>query len=123
MLLRRSVLIGAALTALSRGASANEPVELDLQSPYARAAQVRVAQVGLIYPKFARDAGEQGRVTIGIVIGRKGELLDSRVVRSSGSQALDDAALTAIRRATFAPIPQDLAADRVKILMPFEFRL
>lgn len=50
----------------------------------------------LVYPKAAIDFNESGTVKIGFVIYPNGELTDVTLVQSSGSDILDNAALTAV---------------------------
>jgi len=58
------------------------------------------------YPELALRYGLQGRLALQFVIGGNGRLEQLRLVRSSGSQLLDDEALRAIKAAApFPPIP------------------
>ena len=58
------------------------------------------------YPELALRYGLQGRLALEFTIGSNGQLERLRVVRSSGSQLLDEEALRAIKAAApFPPIP------------------
>lgn len=58
------------------------------------------------YPELALRYGLQGRLSLEFTIGANGELEQLRLVRSSGSQLLDEEALRAIKAAApFPPIP------------------
>jgi periplasmic protein TonB len=60
------------------------------------------------YPDSARSRGEQGVAQVFFSLDRQGRLLESRLVRSSGSASLDEEALAMLRRAQpFPPPPPD----------------
>ncbi|MGB8901311.1 MAG: energy transducer TonB, partial [Methylocella sp.] len=52
------------------------------------------------YPEAALARGEQGTVRIALTIGRNGRVQSARVIGSSGSTALDQAALQMARSAS-----------------------
>lgn len=75
------------------------------------------------YPGSARSARQQGVVYIRFRMNRDGHVLTSSIVRSSGSAALDQAALDTLRRADPLPkIPTD-RPDEIEIAVPVEFYL
>lgn len=58
------------------------------------------------YPEVALRYGLQGRLSLEFTIGGSGQLEQLRLIRSSGSQVLDEEALRAIKAAApFPPIP------------------
>jgi protein TonB len=58
------------------------------------------------YPEMALRYGLQGRLSLEFTIGSSGQLEQLRMIRSSGSQLLDEEALRAIKAAApFPPIP------------------
>jgi protein TonB len=59
------------------------------------------------YPEEALQMGMTGSVVIVYVIGRDGRLVRAEIERSSGHSLLDQAALQAVRRARFGPMPED----------------
>ncbi|WP_212525798.1 energy transducer TonB, partial [Actibacterium sp. MT2.3-13A] len=61
------------------------------------------------YPRGTRAAG---RVQLGIVITRQGDLASVTVTRSSGSALLDEAALSTVRRARLPAAPKALSEPR-----------
>lgn len=64
-----------------------------------------------------------GQVTLSLQIGRDGTLGALGVARSSGNQALDDAALAAVRRAgRFPAAPEGLGDDSYSFNLPIRFR-
>jgi len=61
------------------------------------------------YPLMARRAGRQGTVVVEFKVDRQGELIESHIVDSCGTRALDKAALRALHRASpFARLPDSL---------------
>jgi TonB family protein len=76
------------------------------------------------YPEQARSNREQGVAQIFFSLDRQGRVLESRVVRSSGSRVLDAEALELLRRAQpFPPPPKELKGDHVDLTVPIRFNL
>jgi len=76
------------------------------------------------YPETAQSRREQGVAQVFFSLDRQGRVLESRVVRSSGANALDEEALALLRRAQpFPPPPQELAGDHVDLTVPIRFNL
>ena len=64
----------------------------------------------------------RGRVVLELTVAPSGELLAHRVVESSGSATLDDAALTSLKRAApFPSVPLDLGNEAQTMRVPFEY--
>jgi protein TonB len=59
------------------------------------------------YPPRALRAGIEGAVTLALRLSESGELLEVRVLRGSGSELLDQAALAAARASRFEPASLD----------------
>ncbi|HOP07199.1 MAG TPA: energy transducer TonB [candidate division Zixibacteria bacterium] len=55
------------------------------------------------YPRFAKTAGIEGTVAVQALVGKNGNVLDARVGKSSGTAALDDAAVQAAYGCKFKP--------------------
>lgn len=73
------------------------------------------------YPAAARARREQGVVHVTFRMNRQGQLLSAAIARSSGSAALDRAALDTLRRAQpLPPIPAD-KPDPLELSVPVEF--
>jgi len=65
----------------------------------------------------------QGTVHLSFTLSRDGQLVDSAIATSSGSEALDQAALAALREtAPFPPPPESLTDLQLTFTIPFEFR-
>lgn len=76
------------------------------------------------YPEDAIFKGEQGRVSIVFVLNKKGEVLDIRVLRSSGSGSLDAAAMDAVEKAApFGPLADAGSSGTLKVTGHFAYVL
>ena len=76
------------------------------------------------YPESAQSRRQQGVAQIFFSLDRQGRVIDSRVVRSSGTSALDEEALALLRRAQpFPPPPPELSGQRVNLTVPIRFNL
>ncbi len=75
------------------------------------------------YPSAARARRDQGVAHIRFTMNRQGQVLNASILRSSGSAALDRAALDTIRRAQpLPPIPNG-RPDPSELTVPVEFFL
>ena len=75
------------------------------------------------YPESARDRREQGVALIKTLIGVAGKVESATVEKSSGSRQLDQAAIRAVKRASFYPYQENGVAAAVYVLIPIEFTL
>jgi protein TonB len=76
------------------------------------------------YPETSQSRREQGVAQVFFSLDRQGRVLESRVVRSSGANALDEEALALLRRAQpFPPPPRELAGDHIDLTVPIRFNL
>ena len=75
------------------------------------------------YPMAARRARAEGTVYLRILIDREGLPREVRVHRSCGHDALDDAAVDAVRRFRFKPHRVNGTARNVQAIVPIEFSL
>ena len=55
------------------------------------------------YPTRAARNGEEGTVTLALLVGANGKVNDSRIQKSSGSRDLDKAAISALSMCSFKP--------------------
>lgn len=76
-----------------------------------------------VYPRRARRKGHEGVVTVEISVGADGKVDDVSVVASSGHPELDDAAVAAVRTASFAPATVGGVGVSGKLRLTFDFRL
>jgi protein TonB len=73
------------------------------------------------YPDLARRAGIEGRVTVMVTIDETGKVIDARILRSV--PMLDESAIAAAKLCTFKPAKQRDKFVKVKMSIPFDFRL
>ena len=72
------------------------------------------------YPPQA--AGEQGTARLAFRIDRHGRVVSSRIVRGSGSAALDEETLALVKRAQPFPAPPvDIADDQLSFVVPVRY--
>ena len=77
-----------------------------------------------IYPQEAQMSGQQGSLVILFSIGKNGEVVQDRLIRSSGYYLLDNAALQAVKDAApFPPLPKRFGIDRLNIYANFSYKL
>ena len=113
-------------SASGQGSNRNDgPVRLDTKDPqfitYFGSIK-RAIEVVWQYPEMALRKGLQGKLLMEFSILGNGELARARVVRSSGSNLLDEEALRAVRSAApFSPIPPWIAKEQLDILASFEY--
>jgi len=75
------------------------------------------------YPVIARRNGDQGTVTLRVLVTREGLPASVSVEKTSGSGHLDSAALEAVRTWRFAPARQGVQPVEAWVLVPIVFRL
>ena len=77
------------------------------------------------YPRWAMDSGLEGKVVIRFTILRDGALGEQpQLVKSSGTEILDNAAIAAIKSAApFPALPDSLDRERLQVEVPMDFRL
>jgi TonB family protein len=74
------------------------------------------------YPRQARLLGEEGVVNMRIVIQRDGTVSSHAIVKSSGHDLLDDAALTMVRKASpFPAVPDTIFGHQIAFTVPVRF--
>lgn len=77
-----------------------------------------------VYPIAARRRGEQGTVTLRVLVGADGAVIRAEIEQSSGFLDLDRAALKAVRRRwRFVAARRDGRAIRSWVLVPIRFSL
>ncbi len=76
-----------------------------------------------VYPIDARRRREQGTVKLRVLVGPDGRVEDLQIAVSSGSDQLDKAALTAVRRWRWAPQKQNGQPVAVRGMVPVTFAL
>jgi protein TonB len=92
-------------------------------APYLASWKRKVERVGnLNLPSAVRNAGLSGSPVVEVEIASSGRLREASVRRSSGSGALDEAALTILKLASpFEPFPADLAAGYSQLRFAYQW--
>lgn len=75
------------------------------------------------YPSTARLNGWEGKVVLKVSIRHDGQLKDVEVVKSSGHDSLDQAAMEAVRRACPLHMKHELTAPMVVLHLPVSYSL
>ena len=75
------------------------------------------------YPRRALEAGEEGTVIVRATLNASGSVTAANVHRSSGSSALDAAAVKAVRRWSFMPANRNGQNIASIVQVPVHFRL
>jgi TonB family protein len=82
--------------------------------------QSLVARLSRLHPPLAR--GVEGVVSLAFSIDRHGNVVSSRIVRSSGSAVLDAEALDLLKRvAPLPPPPAEIANSELSFVVPIRF--
>jgi protein TonB len=75
------------------------------------------------YPELARQAGIEGQAVVKALVDVDGSIMAVQILKSSGNQMLDEAALTAARKSKFTPAKQRDKFVRVWVSIPIRFKL
>jgi len=75
------------------------------------------------YPESARRDGKEGRVLLRVLVNEEGQTASVEVNRSSGAEALDQAAVAAIKRWRFSPARHGEKPVESWVRIPIDFRL
>lgn len=79
-------------------------------------------QVRPVFPEAERARGKEARVMVEATIDEHGTVLDTRIVVSGGA-AFDAAVVEALTRSVFSPALIGERAVRVRLQVPFQFKL
>jgi len=76
------------------------------------------------YPAAAAQRNRQGTCLVRITIDRRGNVVDVKLLESSGHRVLDQETIRAVRKgATYGPLPRSYQHEELKIMAFFEYRL
>ncbi|HKM38589.1 MAG TPA: TonB family protein [Thiopseudomonas sp.] len=95
-----------------------QPVGQEVLSKQPRFASTPAAPV---YPAQARRRQQQGTVWLDVRLDARGQLLELQLLRSSGVQSLDEAALAAVKKWQFLPEQQGGIGVPSRVHIPIEF--
>lgn len=76
-----------------------------------------------VYPSSSRRMGEQGVVTLRVLVNEKGYAEQASIQKSSGFSNLDEAGRVAVMRALFKPYVEDGKAQPVYVVVPINFQM
>lgn len=74
------------------------------------------------YPEVAQKAGIEGKVYLLIYINENGDVDDVKVIKGIGA-GCDEAAIEVIKETKFIPAQDNGIAVKVKLSLPFNFKL
>lgn len=83
----------------------------------------RLSSVELPYPPELRQKGIEGNVMVLIVINEQGEVQKVRILKSSGYEAFDQAALNAAKKELYSPAKRDGKAVEYNLKYTYRFRI
>jgi TonB family protein len=84
----------------------------------------RVLRRGTVpYPPMARTQKVEGTVITNVLVSETGNVLDVRVVRGINRGGLNEAAISAMHRSSFAPGTKDGVKVKAWVTVPVEFKL
>jgi protein TonB len=76
------------------------------------------------YPEAAQARNQHGTVELAFSLDRQGRVTASRIEKSSGSSALDEATLELVRRAQpFPPPPPEMTGAEVSLSVPIRYNI
>lgn len=76
-----------------------------------------------VYPSICRTMGAEGKVILQVLVDKSGRVAKVRVLKSSGNEALDEAAMEALKASTFSPALQGDKPVAVWLSYPVVFSL
>ena len=83
----------------------------------------KAIQANLRYPEIARKAGVEGRVYVNVLIDERGNVIDTKILKSLGNNGCDEAAVAATRAVKWKPAKQRDKAVKVWVGIPVVFKL
>ena len=75
------------------------------------------------YPDESRSAGESGTVELRLIVNEAGEIVESKVMRSSGHERLDSAARTSLQLCKFEPATRNTAPRSAPVILEYVWSL
>jgi periplasmic protein TonB len=104
-------------------AHADEPLDPALLERYGRSLSSALARQQQ-YPRIAAMRGWEGEVQLRVTIARKGNIVATQVVHSSGFEVLDQNAVQLVTNAGPLPRPPETLQNReIQIIVPVHYKL
>jgi protein TonB len=108
---------------VSKVADSSFGIEKPAVASYTRRVIKRI-QDNFVYPSEARKKRLQGLVSLSLQINSTGELMEAKIIQSSGSKILDENATGIIKRVSpFPPFPPDIEERELRINIPIAYKL
>jgi len=85
--------------------------------------QLKKVYANVRYPKKALEKGQTGSVRLTIVINRQGSLVSASIAQASEFEILNEAALEAVNKTTFSPMPDTITGTTFEFNAPLRFTL
>jgi len=85
--------------------------------------QLKKVYANVRYPKKALEKGQTGSARLTIVIDRQGNLLSTSIAQASEFEILNEAALEAVNKTTFSPMPEAITGTSFEFNAPLRFTL
>ncbi len=82
-----------------------------------------VNQVKPVYPEIARKAGLEGRVVVRVLIDKDGKPKKVQVLKSSGIESFEEAAVEAVMQSSYSPAIQNGRPVKCWMTIPIKFSL
>jgi protein TonB len=81
-------------------------------------------EAGREYPSLAKARHQTGRVEVGFTLTKLGEITNAHVLKKSGFETLNEAALDAVCKVhKFKAVPDNVSKTDFDLIIPIEFRL
>ena len=116
---RQSAEPGSAQSMAAAQATADQPAIVQLPSSSAS----YLDNPPPAYPAMSRRLGEQGKVTLRVLISQDGSAKQAQVLRSSGFERLDQLALRTVLAWRYVPGQRDGQAEEMWFNVPISFKL
>jgi len=84
---------------------------------------LKALQKALVYPQLARKAGIEGRAILSVLIGKDGSPQSVKLLKSSGNESCDQAAIKAVKAVKWNPGLRDGKPVPAEIGIPIVFKL
>lgn len=76
------------------------------------------------YPEIARRKNMEGKTKVQFIINKNGDLIDIKILKSSGNKLLDNASIEILKRASpFPEFPENLNYEKIVFTIDFNFYL
>ncbi|MDZ7374381.1 MAG: energy transducer TonB [candidate division KSB1 bacterium] len=99
------------------------PIFVAYDSPPEPIGGFEAIQRNLVYPEIARKAGVEGRVIVHVLVDERGNVVETKILKSLGNNGCDEAAVAAIKSVKWKPAMQRDRPVKVWVAIPVIFKL